>query len=565
MAQCVWPEPLTAPQLKRLEEHKYSSSGRSMFEPPLQIYWNWLVEQIPTWVAPNTLTIIGLIINVATTLILMCYCPSAREEFLAVQRTVGLDTIVSHLARSVYYLANMEPIPMEDIALLSAPGWAFLLSAFGLFIYQSLDAIDGKQARRTNSSSPLGELFDHGCDAVSTGTCIAVRMGTDSNWMFFCGFIGMFMFYCAHWQTYVSGTLRFGLIDVTEVQVSITIMYLMTAFGGTGLWDYRLPVLGWKLQTFPLLGIIGGALFSCSNYFQVILSGGVGKNGSTVADTSVLSPGTHIGLILTMAVMIFKKSSSQLFENHSCLYILTFGCVFAKIANKLVDTSVLSPGTHIGLILTMAVMIFKKSSSQLFENHSCLYILTFGCVFAKIANKLVVAHMAKSELHLQDTAFIGPGLLFLNQYFNSFIDEYFVLWIAMTSLYPNIHKQIIEGKDVNLVSILIAMSEFLDYRVVDCGDLSVTLKSHDPHLGEFVLAFSIYRDVLSSTYPHRQLELDQCLFYIMELSIRYGGTMFYEYHKAFSAKAASILSADNHIVDGSSPDLDLFNRIFNGL
>lgn len=50
-----------------------------------------------------------------------------------------------------------------------APSWAFIMSAVGLFIYQSLDAIDGKQARRTNSSSPLGELFDHGCDAVSTG------------------------------------------------------------------------------------------------------------------------------------------------------------------------------------------------------------------------------------------------------------------------------------------------------------------------------------------------------------------------------------------------------------
>jgi phosphatidylglycerophosphate synthase len=32
----------------------------------------------------------------------------------------------------------------------------------GLFIYQSLDAIDGKQARRTQTSGPLGELFDHG-------------------------------------------------------------------------------------------------------------------------------------------------------------------------------------------------------------------------------------------------------------------------------------------------------------------------------------------------------------------------------------------------------------------
>ncbi|MBA0746509.1 hypothetical protein Gogos_009019 [Gossypium gossypioides] len=26
----------------------------------------------------------------------------------------------------------------------------------------TFDAIDGKQARRTNSSNPLGELFDHG-------------------------------------------------------------------------------------------------------------------------------------------------------------------------------------------------------------------------------------------------------------------------------------------------------------------------------------------------------------------------------------------------------------------
>jgi len=51
------------------------------------------------------------------------------------------------------------------------PVLPLLLCALGLFIYQSLDAIDGKQARRTNSASALGELFDHGCDSVSTGEC----------------------------------------------------------------------------------------------------------------------------------------------------------------------------------------------------------------------------------------------------------------------------------------------------------------------------------------------------------------------------------------------------------
>uniref|UniRef100_A0A8D0GQ66 Cholinephosphotransferase 1 n=1 Tax=Sphenodon punctatus TaxID=8508 RepID=A0A8D0GQ66_SPHPU len=340
----VLPEPLSAVQLKRLEQHRYSASGRSLLEPPLQLYWAWLVERTPIWLAPNTITLSGLLLNLLTTLLLVAYCPSATEQ---------------------------------------APSWVFLLCALGLFVYQSLDAIDGKQARRTNSSSPLGELFDHGCDSISTvfvsiGACIAVRLGTNPDWLFFCSFVGMFMFYCAHWQTYVSGMLRFAKVDVTEVQIAIMILFLLSAFGGTTMWDSKVPLIDLSMKSLPVFGIVSGAIYSCWNYFRVILGGGVGKNGSTIAGTSVLSPGLHIGLIITLAIMIYKKSATQLFEKHPCLYVLTFG---------------------------------------------------FVCV--KITQKLVVAHMTKSEIYLQDTAFIGPGLLFLDQYLNSFIDEYIVLWLAL--------------------------------------------------------------------------------------------------------------------------------------
>ncbi|XP_029429138.1 choline/ethanolaminephosphotransferase 1 isoform X2 [Rhinatrema bivittatum] len=336
--------PLTRHQLKRLEEHRYQSSGRSLLEPLMQGFWEWLVRRIPSWIAPNLITIIGLLINIVTTLILVYYCPTATEQ---------------------------------------APVWAYVSCALGLFIYQSLDAIDGKQARRTNSSSPLGELFDHGCDSLSTvfvvlGTCVAVQLGTNPDWMFFCCFAGMFMFYCAHWQTYVSGTLRFGIIDVTEVQIFIIIMHLLSAIGGAAFWQSRIPVLDVQMKIFPALCTVAGTVFSCTNYFHVIFTGGVGKNGSTIAGTSVLSPMLHIGSVIVLAAMIFKKSAVQLFEKHPCLYILTFGLVSAKVTNK-----------------------------------------------------LVVAHMTKSEMHLHDTAFTGPALLFLDQYFNSFIDEYLVLWLAL--------------------------------------------------------------------------------------------------------------------------------------
>jgi len=39
--------------------------------------------------------------------------------------------------------------------------------SLGLWLYSTFDNIDGKQARRTKQSSPLGELFDHGCDSLN--------------------------------------------------------------------------------------------------------------------------------------------------------------------------------------------------------------------------------------------------------------------------------------------------------------------------------------------------------------------------------------------------------------
>ena len=36
-------------------------------------------------------------------------------------------------------------------------------------IIKNFDNMDGKQARKTGNSSPLGLLFDHGCDAMTAG------------------------------------------------------------------------------------------------------------------------------------------------------------------------------------------------------------------------------------------------------------------------------------------------------------------------------------------------------------------------------------------------------------
>lgn len=58
-------------QLKKLGDHKYSCSNVSLLDPFLQPWWCWLVSKVPLWLAPNLITIVGLIINIVTTLILI--------------------------------------------------------------------------------------------------------------------------------------------------------------------------------------------------------------------------------------------------------------------------------------------------------------------------------------------------------------------------------------------------------------------------------------------------------------------------------------------------------------
>lgn len=49
----------------------------------------------------------------------------------------------------------------------TAPSWAYLTYAACIWFYSTMDNLDGKQARKTGSSSALGEIFDHSCDAVT--------------------------------------------------------------------------------------------------------------------------------------------------------------------------------------------------------------------------------------------------------------------------------------------------------------------------------------------------------------------------------------------------------------
>lgn len=41
--------------------------------------------------------------------------------------------------------------------------------------------------------------------------------------------------------------------------------------------------------------------------------------------------------------------------------------------------------------------------------------------------------MCKSELEYWDSSYVGPALLFMNQYLDFLVPEYYVLWVAFVS------------------------------------------------------------------------------------------------------------------------------------
>ncbi|CAG2251241.1 unnamed protein product [Mytilus edulis] len=122
---------------------------------------------------------------------------------------------------------------------------------------------------------------------------------------------------------------------------------------------------------------------------------------------------------------------------------------------------------------------------------------------------------------------------------------------------PNVRKQILEGKYINLATLLNNQENVQDYKTVDESDGSVLLIKHrDPRLQrnlsiqEFLEAFNIYKNIICEKQD-RRIEFDMYIQDVIDISARYKGPVFYEYHEAFANKVAAIKLTHGKVVDWS--------------
>ena len=101
------------PVVSNIEKHKYRGVDLSPFSIyVLQPLWGWLLRRVPLHIAPNVITLAGVVAVLIAYILHVMFIPTFAEE---------------------------------------APPAVYFISGIAIFIYSACDNLDGGQARRTKS------------------------------------------------------------------------------------------------------------------------------------------------------------------------------------------------------------------------------------------------------------------------------------------------------------------------------------------------------------------------------------------------------------------------------
>ncbi|KAI8381364.1 CDP-alcohol phosphatidyltransferase-domain-containing protein [Radiomyces spectabilis] len=313
---------LSQEQLDNLRYYKYAAVDRSQLTKyVLRHYWNWAITLFPTWIAPNLITLIGLFFMIINVVFIAIWLPDLGTE---------------------------------------GPTWIYFSFAAGLFLYQTFDNVDGRQARRTGTSSPLGELFDHGCDAlnctyVALLQAAALGLGHTSSTLILL-VVTVVGFYLSTAEEYYTGVLYLGYVNGPTEGILVSCFAILWS-GLFGAASWHIPVtevarLSWIARYLP--------------------------EATTFADVFVWG-----------MVFFFVVTHCPV-----CLYAISSACR-EKSLNQLREFArVLLP--LLAYVAAICLWVFSPYSSILADEHLILFSLTVGLVFGMMASDIILAHLTKS-------------------------------------------------------------------------------------------------------------------------------------------------------------------------
>jgi ethanolaminephosphotransferase len=256
---------------------------------------------------------------------------------------MGFACVLTNLATLVYFCGEQFCSAECGERL---PSWAFVTFALGIWLYQTCDNIDGKQARKTGSSSALGELLDHGCDSLFmtlAGPPLITAAGALEPWFAIAvTHLGYALFYLAHWEEYHTGSLILGkYANPTEVQYVFMGVHLLAAAFGPAVWrtplSALLPLPG-PLASVPLnssvlsLGVAVGVVLVTWNVFEVARAAAARGVSFARACLPLVPFFVHVAAGLAWLAL----SPSDVLHEHPLLVVFLYGLVVSYLLDRLI-------------------------------------------------------------------------------------------------------------------------------------------------------------------------------------------------------------------------------------
>lgn len=232
--------------------------------------------------------------------------------------------------------------------------WVYYSYAFGVWAYSTMDNIDGKQARRTGTSSGLGELFDHGIDSLNctlASLLEASAMGLGATQVgAFTALIPTLPMFFSTWETYHTHTLYLGYFNgPTEGLILASTIMIVSGSYGPEIWRT------------PLAGLVG---------FDNVL-------------------GEINALDIWVPLLL-----GSFFVAHlpSCIY----NVVLARRAKKLSVFTPFLEWTPIAIFVgSLIAWLGSPHSHLLSDNHLALLCVTLSFVFGRMTTKIILAHLTR--------------------------------------------------------------------------------------------------------------------------------------------------------------------------
>uniref|UniRef100_A0A7N9DC10 Dynein regulatory complex subunit 1 n=1 Tax=Macaca fascicularis TaxID=9541 RepID=A0A7N9DC10_MACFA len=349
-------------QLAGFDKYKYSAVDTN----PLSLYvmhpfWNTIVKVFPTWLAPNLITFSGFLLVV----------------------------------------------------------FNFLLMAYFDPDFYASDGVDGKQARRTNSSTPLGELFDHGLDSWSCVYFVVTvysifgrgSTGVSVFVLYLLLWVVLFSFILSHWEKYNTGILFLPWgYDIS--QVTISFVYIVTAVVGVEAW-YEPFLFNFLYRDLFTSMIIGCALcvtlpMSLLNFFRSYKNNTLKHNSVYEAVVPLFSP--CLLFILSTAWILW--SPSDILELHPRVFYFMVGTAFANSTCQLIVCQMSStrcPTLNWLLVPLFLVVLVVNLGVASYVESILLYTLTTAFTLAHIHYGVRVVKQLSSHFQIYPFSLRKPN------------------------------------------------------------------------------------------------------------------------------------------------------------